>query len=67
MLSRFRQLVGLKPLMLLGLFRKRDAMEEPLPKPDTNQDTEETVDEKWSEEFVLDFLLLIQAFHHEIG
>ena len=33
MLSRFRLLVGLKPPMLLGLFRKRDAMEEPLPKP----------------------------------
>jgi len=38
-----------------------------MPQSGTNQDTEETVDEKWSEEFFLDFLLLIQAFHHEIG
>ena len=33
----------------------------------TNQDTEETIDEEWGEELILDFLLLIQAFHHEIG
>ena len=31
-LSHFRLLVGLRQLMLLGLFRKRAAMEEPLPK-----------------------------------
>jgi hypothetical protein len=38
-----------------------------MPQSGTNQDTEETVDEEWSEEFVFDFLLLIQTFHHEIG
>ena len=32
-----------------------------------DQDTEETVDVERSEEFVLDLLLLIQAFHHEKG
>jgi len=29
-------------------------IEDAMPQSGTNQDTEETVDEKWSEEFVLD-------------
>ena len=42
-------------------------IEKAVPQSGTNQDTEETVDVERSEEFVLDFLLLIQAFHHEKG